>query len=40
MQNKKNLKERPTTSIPKNLKKQKPEIFYEMQNHKKSEGTT
>ena len=40
MQNKKNLRELPTTNIPKKLKKQKPEIFYEMQNHKKSEGTT
>jgi len=37
---KKNLRELPTTNIPKKLKKQKPEIFYEMQNHKKSEGTT
>ena len=37
---KKNLRELPTTNIPKQLKKQKPEIFYEMQNHKKYEGTT
>jgi len=36
---KQKLRELPT-NIPKKLKKQKPEIFYEMQNHKKYEGTT
>ena len=37
MQNKKNLRELPTTNI---LKNKKTENFYEIQNHKKTEGTT
>ena len=36
----KKMRELPTTNIAKKLKKQKPKIFYEMQNHKKSKGTT
>ena len=33
------MRELHLTNVPKNKKNKKPEIFYEMQNHKDSEGT-